>query len=65
MKSSASTSSKQDSRAAPETFGREKQIKTHARNIGFDLVGITTAQPPQHSQHLRAWLARDFHGEMG
>jgi len=65
MKSSTSTSSKQDSRAGPETFGREQQIKAHARNIGFDLVGITTAQPPQHSQHLQEWLAKDFHGEMG
>jgi epoxyqueuosine reductase len=65
MKSFASISSRQDSRVAPETFGREQQIKARARDIGFDLVGITTAQPPQHSQHLREWLAKDFHGEMG
>ncbi len=65
MKSSASTSSRRDSPVAMETFGREQQIKARARDIGFDLVGITTAQPPQHSQHLREWLAKDFHGEMG
>ena len=46
------------------TFGLERQIKALAREIGFDLVGITTAQPPQHSQHLQQWLAKDFHGEM-
>ena len=65
MKSSASTSSRLDSQSAPKVFGLEEQIKARARDIGFDLVGITTAQPPQHSQHLREWLAKDFHGEMG
>ncbi len=65
MKSSASTSSRQDSNTAPGSFGLEQQIKARARDIGFDLVGITTAQPPQHSQHLQQWLAKDFHGEMG
>jgi|ERR1017187_4960725 epoxyqueuosine reductase len=64
MKSSASTSNRQDSKATPKTFGLERQIKARARDIGFDLVGITTAQPPQHSQHLQQWLAKDFHGEM-
>jgi epoxyqueuosine reductase len=39
-------------------------IKKHARAIGFDLVGITTAQPPQHAEQFQSWLARDFHGDM-
>ena len=65
MKSSASTSSRQDRKQVPKTFGLEQPIKARAREIGFDLVGITTAQPPQHSQHLHQWLAKDFHGEMG
>jgi epoxyqueuosine reductase len=66
MKFSASTSSnRQDSKAAPSTFGLEQQIKVRARDISFDLVGITTSQPPQHSRHLQQWLAKDFHGEMG
>jgi epoxyqueuosine reductase len=64
MKSSASTSSRQDCREVPTTPGVAEQIKARARDIGFDLVGITTAQPPQHSQHLQQWLAKDFHGEM-
>jgi epoxyqueuosine reductase len=39
-------------------------IKQHARAIGFDLVGITTAQPPQHAEQFQHWLAKEFHGEM-
>src|SRR5260221_9224176 len=64
MKSSASTSSRQDRRETPKAPWVAQQIKARARDIGFDLVGITTAQSPQHSQHLRQWLAMDFHGEM-
>lgn len=33
--------------------------------MGFDLVGITSAQRPPHSQEFRQWLASKFHGEMG
>jgi epoxyqueuosine reductase len=65
MKSSASTSSRQDSRPVPKAFGLEQRIKARASDLGFDLVGITTAQPPQHSEQLREWLAKGFHGEMG
>jgi epoxyqueuosine reductase len=65
MKSSASTSSKRDSEEAPKASRVAHQVKARARDIGFDLVGITTAQPPQHSQYLERWLAKGFHGEMG
>jgi epoxyqueuosine reductase len=65
MKSSASINNGRDSQVDPKASGLEQQIKARARDIGFDLVGITTAQSPQHSQHLREWLAKDFHGEMG
>src|SRR5580704_4823005 len=54
MKSSASTSST----LAP-------RIKAQARALGFDLVGITTAQSPQHAPEFQEWLASGFHGEMG
>ena len=54
MKSSASTSS---------TLAGE--IKTRARAIGFDLVGITDARPPQHAHQFHQWLTVEFHGEMG
>lgn len=40
------------------------EIKECARTLGFDLVGITGAQPPQHSKEFQQWLAADFHGEM-
>jgi epoxyqueuosine reductase len=53
MKSSASTSST----LAP-------RIKAQARALGFDLVGITTAQPPRHTPEFQEWLASGFHGEM-
>jgi epoxyqueuosine reductase len=53
MKSSASTSNK-----------LAAEIKSRARAIGFDLVGITTAQSPQHSRQFQDWLADKFHGEM-
>ena len=41
------------------------QIKQKARELGFDLVGITTADPPPHADQYRQWLADGFHGEMG
>jgi epoxyqueuosine reductase len=54
MKSSESTSSTQ-----------AVEIKAAARALGFDLVGITTAQPPPHATEFEQWLAAGFHGEMG
>ena len=41
------------------------QIKQQARELGFDLVGITTADPPPHTAQYQQWLANGFHGEMG
>ncbi len=45
--------------------GLALQTKEKARALGFDLVGITTAESPQHSEQFRQWLAKEFHGEMG
>ena len=59
MKSSASTKSKRD---CSGTVAR--QIKEKARTIGFDLVGISNAQP-QHTPEFQQWLISGFHGEMG
>jgi epoxyqueuosine reductase len=42
-----------------------RQIKQHAKSLGFDLVGITTADPPPHAAQFRDWLQDKFHGEMG
>jgi epoxyqueuosine reductase len=42
-----------------------EQIKAEATALGFDLVGITSAEPLAHGGRLRAWVAQGFAGEMG
>ncbi len=44
--------------------GVEERIKQKAKEIGFDLVGITTADPPQHSDFYLWWLSQGYSGEM-
>ena len=39
-------------------------IQRAARDLGFDLVGITSADPPPHASAYRQWLADGFHGAM-
>lgn len=41
-----------------------KNIKTAAREIGFDLVGIAPAVSPTGFAHFEAWLERCLDGEM-
>ena len=40
------------------------RICARGRELGFDLVGITPADPPPHVDEYRAWLARGYQGEM-
>jgi epoxyqueuosine reductase len=40
------------------------EIKNRARSIGFDLVGIASAEPSQYRNYLRAWLDDGQHGTM-
>lgn len=40
------------------------QIKGKARALGFDLVGITTADPPAHQAYFQQWLKDGKAGEM-
>ncbi|HUI05941.1 MAG TPA: tRNA epoxyqueuosine(34) reductase QueG [Verrucomicrobiae bacterium] len=47
----------------PATLAAE--IDRYARELGFDLVGITSAKPPPHVNQFRGWLQNGFHGEMG
>jgi epoxyqueuosine reductase len=42
-----------------------EQINAEATALGFDLVGITSAEPLAHGSRLRAWVAQGFAGDMG
>jgi len=39
-------------------------VKDYARNLGFQLVGVTTPDPPPHFDFFQGWLAAGYHGEM-
>ncbi len=39
-------------------------VKAEARRLGFELVGVTTPQPPPHYPVFERWLAEGRHGEM-
>jgi epoxyqueuosine reductase len=39
-------------------------IKREAHRLGFELVGVTTAQPPAHLLAFQSWLDAGRHGEM-
>jgi epoxyqueuosine reductase len=40
-------------------------IRTHARELGFDLVGFAAAaRMSEEGAHLEEWLARGYHGSM-
>jgi epoxyqueuosine reductase len=41
-----------------------EDVKRQARHLGFDLVGVTTPDPPAHLDVFTAWLEADRHGEM-
>ena len=42
----------------------EDSIKARALELGFDLVGITSAEPSMFQAEYRAWIERGFAGEM-
>ncbi len=41
-----------------------QQIKARAYELGFDLVGMTSAAPLTHANRFRAWVLQGFAGEM-
>ena len=43
----------------------EEEIKAEAHRLGFQLVGITSPDPPPHLDVYENWLAAGRHGEMG
>jgi epoxyqueuosine reductase len=40
-------------------------LKTKAEQLGFQLVGVTTPDPPPHIEVYQQWLAAGNHAEMG
>jgi epoxyqueuosine reductase len=40
-------------------------LKTKAEQLGFQLVGVTTPDPPPHIEVYRQWVAAGNHAEMG
>jgi epoxyqueuosine reductase len=42
-----------------------RRVKELAREVGFDLVGISAVVPPPHGESFAEWLRRGFAGEMG
>ena len=40
-------------------------IEGWALELGFQQIGITHVELSAHEPHVRAWLARGFHGQMG
>ena len=45
--------------------GLRQQIEAEARRLGFELFGVTTAEPPPHFEVFSSWIAAGRHGEMG
>jgi epoxyqueuosine reductase len=48
-----------------DRYAIARQIKQRAREMGFDLVGIASAEPSQWSRYFRQWLDGGQAGEMG
>ncbi len=48
----------------PDPAELTRLAKAEARRLGFDLVGITTPDPPAHLDAYRRWLAAGRHGAM-
>ncbi len=44
--------------------GLRKAIERQAARLGFDLLGVTTPDPPPHYDVFTSWLAAGRHGEM-
>lgn len=42
-----------------------QRIQRWARSMGFQALGVSDIDLQQAEQHLQAWLAKGFHGEMG
>ncbi len=52
------------SRLPSETAELTRRVRLEARRLGFDLVGVTTPNPPPHLDVYERWLGAGHHGEM-
>ena len=52
------------SSAAGDPHELSRLVKTEARKIGFDLVGITGPVPSPYGDYVREWIAAGRHGQM-
>lgn len=41
-----------------------QKIKQWGRELGFQQIGITGTQIPEHEEKLQEWLAKGYHGDM-
>ncbi len=41
-----------------------QEIKAHAAYLGFDLSGVTTAEPPRNGEYYAQWIEQGMAGEM-
>jgi len=48
----------------PDSTALTQKVKTWGRELGFQQVGIADVDVSAHSAHLRAWLGKQYHGEM-
>jgi epoxyqueuosine reductase len=42
-----------------------RDLRSEARELGFEMAGIAPAEPTSHGDVLEDWIDRGFHGEMG
>ena len=41
-----------------------EQIRAHARELGFQQLGVSDTDVTEHAQHLQRWLEKHHHGDM-
>jgi epoxyqueuosine reductase len=49
----------------PSETADSQRVLELARELGFGLVGIASAEPSGHAESVRQWIADGRHGEMG
>lgn len=63
--SSAARDSLTSQPPSPTPLEIKDRIKQQAYSLGFSLAGVTSPDPPPHTDFFQLWLAAGYHGEMG